>query len=81
VDLDMFRSSLVKMCEAAMYDFRNHPSEESYHRTCGRLEGFYQGVVSSARDLGGDASLDELVSMAREVVDGYLVELRESGIV
>ncbi|PLY12396.1 MAG: hypothetical protein C0624_00945 [Desulfuromonas sp.] len=81
VDLEMFRSSLNKMCEAAMYDFRNHPSEETYHRTCGRLEGFCQGVVSSAHDFGGHTSVDQLVVMAREVIDGYLVELRESGIV
>jgi len=81
VDLEMFRSSLAKMCEAAMYDFRNHPSEETYHRTCGRLEGFYQGVVASARDIGDAAAIDQLVALAREVTDGYLQELNDAGVV
>lgn len=76
----MFRSSLEKMCEAAMYDFRNHPSEETYHRTCGRLEGFYQGVVASARDIEDAAAVDQLVVLAREVTDGYLQELKDSGV-
>jgi len=81
VDLEMFRSSLVKMCEAAMYDFRHHPSEETYHRTCGRLEGFFQGVVASARDFEDAAAIDQLVAMAREVTDAYLRELKEAGVV
>lgn len=80
MDIDLFRSSLTKMCEAAMHDFRNHPSEETYHRTCGRLEGFYQGIVSSARDLEEQNAVDQLVSMAREITDGYLQELKDSGI-
>jgi len=81
VDLEVFRSSLVKMCEAAMYDFRHHPSEETYHRTCGWLEGFYLGVIASAKDIEDAATLDQLVAMAREVTNGFLPELKESGVV
>jgi len=69
------------MCEAAMYDFRHHPSEATYHRTCGRLEGFCQGVIASAKHIEDVAAIDQLVALAREVTNGFLQELKESGVV
>ena len=81
MDIEIFRSSLVKMCEAAMHDFRHHPSEETYHRTCGRIEGFYQGVLSSLREIEDAASVDNLVSEARSITQHYLQELKDSGVV
>jgi len=80
VEIEAFRAALVKICEAAMYDFRHYPSEETYHRTCGRLEGFLQGVIASARELEDAAAVERLVLLAREVTDGYLQELRAAGV-
>jgi len=81
VEITEFKAALVKMCEAAMYDFRQHPCEETYHRTCGRLEGFVQGGAALARELEDAAAVDQLVMLARDVTHGYLQELKDSGVV
>lgn len=75
MDLTAFRNFLDRACLQARSEYRLQPSEEGLHMALAKLKGILTGCMVSARALEGEPGAEEMMEIAREVVERQQREL------
>lgn len=75
MDLTAFRNALERACLQARSEYRLQQSEESLHMALAKLKGILTGCMVSARAMEGEPCSQEMMELAREVVERHQREL------
>jgi hypothetical protein len=79
VDPTTFRQALERACLQARSEYRLQQSEETLHMTLAKLKGILTGCMVCARSMGGTSAAQEMMEIAREIVERHQRELVREG--
>ncbi|MBE0597115.1 MAG: hypothetical protein IH614_07590 [Desulfuromonadales bacterium] len=79
MDLTLFRHLLDRACWQARSEYRLQPSEDALNMALAKLRGILNGCIVSARAMEGESGSQEMMAIARDVVELHQQELVREG--
>jgi hypothetical protein len=79
MDSTVFRTLLERACLQARSEYRLQQSEEGLHIALAKLKGVLTGCMVSGRAMEGAPSAQEMMEIAREIVERHQRELVREG--